>query len=132
MRIILYPSQVWDHYQLWWSTRKEKKDINFASIILRLCSLALQCLPIRLREHIEYELGDSVQSLTERYHNAAERLINYSDMTSGEIIHVQQRFLTAVWFKGEGFFAKAWHCLGDAIRQAQELGMFGNTGWTVY
>jgi hypothetical protein len=125
-RIILYPNQVLDRYKTWWPMRRQKKDLNFASIILRLCSLALQFLPTRLREHIEYELGDSVQSLTERYHDAAKRLSDYSASTAGEMGHVQQLFLTAVWFKGEGCYAKAWHCMGAAIREAQELGKFSS------
>ena len=35
---------------------------------------------------------------------------------------IQQRFLEAVWWKGEGLYANAWHCIADAVRKAQELG----------
>jgi len=29
----------------------------------------------------------------------------------------------AVWQKGEGKFTNAWHSLGEAIREAQEIGL---------
>jgi len=101
----------------------KQKNLDFSSLILRLCSLALQCLPENLRQHVEDKLGDNVQFLTERYHNAARKLSDYSELGFGGLIHVQQLFLTAAWLKGEGFFDRAWHSLGAAIREAQELGM---------
>lgn len=117
----LYPSQIFDQYEAWWPNRRKQKNLNFSSLILRLCSLALQYLPNHLRKHIENELGDEVQYLTERLHSAAKQLSDFSDLGNSDFMHVQQLFLTAVWLKGEGFYIKAWHCLGAAVRGAQEL-----------
>lgn len=122
VRVTLYPSQVLDQYETWWPTRRSQKNLSFSSLVLRLCSLALQCLPTQLRQHIEDEVGDNVQFLTERYHNAAKELSDFSDLGAGDLTHVQQLFLTAAWLKAEGFYTRAWHYLGAAIREAQELG----------
>lgn len=121
VRLTFYPDQLLDQYEAWWSTRRQQKYLNFLFIVLSLCSLALQYLPTQLREHIENELGDDVQLLTKRYHKAARQLSDFSALDTSDLIHVQQPFLTAAWFKGEGFYTKAWHCLGAATREAQEL-----------
>lgn len=126
----LYPKHVLDRLETWWSTRKQQRNLEFACLVLRLCSLAVQFLPARLHGHIEYELDDDVQSLTERYHNAAKNLSDSLQPGAGGLVHVQQIFLTAVWYKTEGEFVRAWHSVGAAIREAQELGQLINPSCT--
>ncbi|OCL03858.1 hypothetical protein AOQ84DRAFT_442453 [Glonium stellatum] len=65
------------------------------------------CLSPMVQRKLEFELAESSQSLTERYHRAAQKL-------SGS-------FAPASWLKSEILFVESWHALGMAIREAQEL-----------
>jgi hypothetical protein len=118
----LYPKHVMDELENWWSTKKQERNVGFACLILRLCALAAQFLPATLRDHVEKELDDDAQSLTERFNNAAKDISDSLEPGFGDLINAQQKFLSAVWYKNEGEFVRAWHAVGAAIREAQELG----------
>ncbi|ETN36939.1 uncharacterized protein HMPREF1541_07926 [Cyphellophora europaea CBS 101466] len=67
-------------------------------------------------------LGENALSLGQRYHHAAAQLSRSFKPGSAGLEQVQQLFLAAYWFKSEAMFAEAWHSLGAAIHEAQELG----------
>ena len=75
-----------------------------------------------MAQRLELEMGESVQTLTERYHGAAQRLGQHISPGNGGLCQVQQLLLTSSWFKTEVKFVDSWHLLATAIREAQELG----------
>lgn len=79
-----------------------------------------------MQQHIEFELAENAQSLTERFHQAAEKLSSTFAPGQGGLAQVQQLFLTATWFKSEGLIVDAWHALGSSVKEAQELCTFDN------
>lgn len=95
---------------------------EFTSLLLRVCACSALYLDMRLQEKLESELGESVQTLSERYHHAARRLSSTISPGKGSLTQVQQLFLTAFWYKSEGLFIESWHWLSFSIHQAQELG----------
>ncbi|GIC91939.1 uncharacterized protein Aud_008394 [Aspergillus udagawae] len=76
-----------------------------------------------VKQKLEIELGESVESLSERYHHAAKQLSSTIPPGKGGLTQVQQLFLTAAWYKADGMFVESWHALSSAIHEAQELGM---------
>lgn len=95
---------------------------EFTCLLLRVCACSALYLDKRLQEKLESELGESVQTLSERYHHAAQRLSSTISPGKGGLSQIQQLFLTAFWYKTEGLFIESWHWLGSSIHQAQELG----------
>jgi hypothetical protein len=121
----IYPPTFLDEYTRWWSDRVAKRPLSpeYTCLLLRACSVAVQCLTAELRETIEFELSCEIGELPERFHQAAEALS--STFTPGEkgLTQVQQLFLTTSWFKSEGRFIDAWHAMAACVREAQELGL---------
>ncbi|KIW02621.1 uncharacterized protein PV09_06066 [Verruconis gallopava] len=127
----IYPPQFLESYNRWWENRatRKKNKPEFTCLLLRVLSNSTQCVHPALRVKLETELGESLQELTQKYHDAAERLSNVIKPGVGGIAQVQQLFLTAVWLKSECLFIDAWHALGDAIRYAQEVGIHNEALW---
>ena len=120
-----YPPTLLDEYTNWWTARSVGDDVSpvFTCLLLRILAMSAQYLnSIDLRTKIEFELSESAQTLTERFHNAAEKLSATITPGKGGLAGVQQLFLKAVWYKSEGLFVESWHALGAAIREAQENG----------
>lgn len=59
--------------------------------------------------------------MTERFHAAAQKLSASIARGKGGIVHVQQLFLEAQWYKSEACMVESWHSLSVAIREAQEI-----------
>jgi hypothetical protein len=130
----IYPPQFLESYNAWWENRtaRRKNRPEFTCLILRVLSGSTQCVHPTLRNKLEGELGETLQVLTQKYHDAAERLSNMIKPGVGGITQVQQLFLTAVWLKSECLFINAWHALGDAIRYAQEVGPYSSETFRHY
>lgn len=75
-----------------------------------------------MKQRLEQELGEKAQSMTERFHAAAQRLSATMPRGSGGVIQVQQLFQEASWWQSEANMVEAWHSLSVAIREAQEIG----------
>jgi hypothetical protein len=120
----IYPPQFLEGYNLWWENKlkRQKNKPEFTCLLLRVLANSTQCVAPDLKNKLESELGESLQDLTQKYHDAAERLSNMIPPGVGGVLQVQQLFLTAVWLKSESLFINAWHSLSDAIRYAQEVG----------
>lgn len=122
-----FPAQLTAQCTEWWDDRAAGYQLNpeLTCLILQVCASSTQFLDDELRHKLEFELGEKVQILTERFHTAAVELS--AQIPPGEvqdaIIMVQQLFLAAVWHKYEAQMIEAWHALGTAIRAAQESGM---------
>lgn len=122
-----FPAQLTAQCTEWWEDRAAGRQLSpeFTCLLLQVCASSTQFVEEDLRTKLETELGDSMQTLTERFHAAAVALS--ASIPPGEvqdsIVMVQQLFLGAVWYKYEAKMIEAWHALGSAIRAAQESGM---------
>lgn len=121
----LYPPSFSHDYSVWWSNRTKTNILTpeFTCLLLRVCACAALYLDVKIQAKLESELGESVQTLTEHYHHAAQRLSSTISPGKGGLSQVQQLFLTSFWYKTEGLFIESWHSLSSAIHQGQELGM---------
>lgn len=90
--------------------------------MLRVCAVSAQYLEDSLKQRLELELGEKAQSMTDRFHAAAKKLSSSIPRGSGGVVQVQQLFLEASWRKSEASMVESWHALGEAIREAQEIG----------
>jgi hypothetical protein len=98
---------------------------QFPSLLLQVLGLALQMLP---REHYKHmsqlNMGkEDFKSLSATYSNAACELASLLASSQATLPRVQQWFLRASWLKSEGRPVESWHALGQAIREAQEMGL---------
>ncbi|RHZ43209.1 uncharacterized protein CDV56_100492 [Aspergillus thermomutatus] len=121
----LYPPMFLRDYSTWWSGKASGQPLTseFTCLLLRTCACSALFLDAGLRQKLEMELGESVESLSERYHHAAKQLSSTIAPGKGRLTQVQQLFLTASWYKAEAMFVESWHALSSAIHEAQELGM---------
>ena len=119
----IYPPTFLDEYSQWWNDRINRHQLSpeFTCLLLRVCACSSQALTSTTQQHLEFELAESVQSLSERLHRAAEKLSSSFSPGQGGLAQVQQLFLTATWYKSEGLIVESWHALGASIKVAQEL-----------
>lgn len=87
-----------------------------------ICACSCQYTDVELQQRLEEDLAESVQTLTERYHNAARELHSVISVGHSHLVNVQQLLHSCYWYKGEVRFVECWHVLAAAIREAQELG----------
>lgn len=125
----LYPPTFSHDYAAWWSDRASGKSPTpeFTCLLIRVCACALQFVQIENQRKLESELGESVQSLSKSYHQAAKQLSNTIAPGKGGLAQIQQLFLTSAWLKSEALFVESWHALGSAIHEAQEQGLHKNS-----
>ncbi|KAL2678576.1 hypothetical protein Neosp_009324 [[Neocosmospora] mangrovei] len=127
---ILYQPSFQTSYEAWWSRRRDVSylcaltTIAFTSLILRVCSSAIQFLPKDGKDRLESELGDSVADLSQLYHEAANTLSDLLPPGVAALVNAQQLFLGATWLKAEANFVESWHMLAASVRQAQEIAVF--------
>ncbi|RSL83293.1 hypothetical protein CEP51_004607 [Fusarium floridanum] len=126
---ILYQPSFQASYEAWWSRRRDASylcamtTIAFTSLILRVCSNAIQFLPKDGQDRLESELGDSASDLSQLYHEAANALSDLLPPGVAGLVNAQQLFLGATWLKAEASFVESWHMLAGSVRQAQEIGI---------
>ncbi|RSL49201.1 hypothetical protein CEP53_009246 [Fusarium sp. AF-6] len=126
---ILYQPSFQASYEHWWSRRRDASylcamtTIAFTSLILRVCSNAIQFLPKDGQDRLESELGDSTTDLGRLYHETANSLSDLLPPGVAGLVNTQQLFLGATWLKAEASFVESWHMLAGSVRQAQEIGI---------
>ncbi len=122
----LYPPAFMQDYNAWWSGRATglQPTPEFTCLLLRLCACSISSLDEDIRQKLESELGQPVDSLSTLYHNTAKQLSGTIGPGKGGLMQVQQLFLTAQWFKTEALFVESWHALSAAIHEAQEQGIY--------
>lgn len=87
-----------------------------------VCACTIQQLDEKSTERIEHSLGETTDQLSEKYHNAARELGSAIPLGRYHIHNVLWQLHSCYWFKAEAKFLEAWHVLGTAVREAQELG----------
>ncbi|KAK7422030.1 hypothetical protein QQZ08_009679 [Neonectria magnoliae] len=106
---IIYPPSFLEQYQQWWTARAENRP------------LGVQWTCLLLMRKLEVDLGDTIQRITESYHEAARDLGSTIPIGTSHLYNVQQLLHSCYWFKSEARFVECWHVLNAAIREAQEL-----------
>ncbi|KAF5005867.1 hypothetical protein FDECE_7725 [Fusarium decemcellulare] len=122
---IIYPPSFLEQYQQWWSARADNRplSVQWTCLLLMVCACASQYTDLDLQRKLEVDLGDTIQRLTELYHEAARELGSTIPIGYSHLINVQQLLHSCYWFKSEARFVECWHVLNSAIREAQELSM---------
>ncbi|KAF4459897.1 fungal specific transcription factor [Fusarium albosuccineum] len=127
---VLYKPSFQASYELWWSRRRDASSqctastIAATSLILRVCANSIQFLPVDAQARLEEDLGETVASLGQRYHTAANTLGDLIPPGLAGLVNSQQLFLGATWLKAEANFVDSWHMLAVSVRQAQEIAVF--------
>jgi len=120
----LYPPEFRTQYDGWWARPRNKVTPELTSLILRVCACSLHfIIDDNVRIRLETELNTDVLTFANRMHTAAEKLSTSIPPGKGGLVHVQQLFLTAFWFKSAEKWTEAWHALSKAIRAANEIGL---------
>lgn len=123
---IIYPPVFVEQYQQWWKARTESKPLNvpWTCLLLMVCACALQHCDASWQRRLKISPGDTIQQLTERFHDAAHELSCTIPIGYSHLINIQQRLLSCYWLKSEARLVESWHVLSSAIREAQELCMY--------
>ena len=111
-------------YQAWWEVRPQRNGLGlqWTCLLLMVCACTIQQVKEQRREEIEASLGATADKLSDRFHNAARELGSVIPLGRYHLNNVLWRLHSCYWFKAEAKFLEAWHVLGEAIREGQELG----------
>ncbi|KAI4246683.1 MAG: hypothetical protein LQ352_006330 [Teloschistes flavicans] len=114
-----------EKYNDWWSHAcRTMEDVEFAALLLRLCSYAAQFLPSQ-NYTADTVLGNSLADLRKDCDSTANALASSSYVrdASTSIPRIHQLFFRACYLKNEGDMKRSWDVLSEAIKEAQELGL---------
>ncbi|CAM1510088.1 Fc.00g004230.m01.CDS01 [Cosmosporella sp. VM-42] len=122
---IIYPPIFLQEYQSWWERRSQNRPLalQWTCLLVMVCACATQHLDVDNRPQVELNLGESANELTEQYHNIARELSSVIPSGRYHLLNVQRMLHSIYWFKAEARFVEAWHDIGAAVREAQELGL---------
>lgn len=120
---IIYPPIFLEQYKEWWDTRADNRplSVQWTCLLLMVCACSSQYTDEDLQRKLEIDLGDTIQRITEQYHEAARELGSTIPIGCSHLTNVQQLLHSCYWFKSEARFVECWHVLNSAIREAQEL-----------
>lgn len=121
---IIYPPNFLEEYQAWWKDRAAHKplDLQWMCLLMTICACSCQYTDLKLQRRLEEDLGVPIQTLSDRYHNAARELHSVIPVGHNHLLRVQALLHSCYWYKGEVRFVECWHVLASAVREAQELG----------
>ncbi|KAL9001252.1 MAG: hypothetical protein Q9188_005505 [Gyalolechia gomerana] len=114
-----------ERYNDWWSHPcRSVDDVEFAALLLRLCSYTAQFLP-SANYTADTIFGNSLCTIRKECDATANALSSTSLVraTSTSIVRIHQLFFRACYLKNEGDMRGSWDILSEAIREAQELGL---------
>jgi hypothetical protein len=121
---IIYPPHFLHEYQVWWQRRAQGQSVTlqWTSLLVMICSCTIQHLDDETRTYFDIDLGESTELLTKRYLDICHGLSALIPPGHCHILNIKRLLHTIYWYKAEATFDKAWHLIGAAIREAQELG----------
>ena len=114
-----------EQYDAWWShTPRTAQEVEFAALLLRLCSYTAQFLPSQ-NYTADTILGISLTDLRKDCDSIANEMASssYAKDAPTSIPRIHQLFFRACYLKNEGDMKRSWNVLGEAIREAQELSL---------
>ena len=115
-------------YPSLFSTPPEKRTVEMyylASLLLRVLSIGiLYILPANANFIMQLCPHTDFETLATEYHQTAnEMTFKLPRVTEIGVLRVQELILSAHWLKDAGEVIEAWHVIGRAIREAQEMQM---------
>lgn len=122
---MVYPTTFIERYNAWWSgTCQSVDDLEFAALLLRLCSYSAQFLPSQ-NYTADTILGISLSTIREDCNATAIALSRSSMIADGpsSLTRIHELFYRACYLKNEGEMKESWNILSKAIRDAHELGL---------
>ncbi len=96
--------------------------MQWTCLLLTICACSAQYTEPDLERKLKLELGQSVDRLSNLYHNTARELHGVVPVGNNHILNVQHLLHSCYWYKSEARFVESWHVLSAAIREAQALG----------
>ncbi len=122
---MVYFTTFTERYNAWWAGPCQSvADLQFAALLLRLCSYTAQFLPSQ-NYTADTILGNPLSALREQCNATAISLTRVSMMEEGlpSITRIHEHFFHACYLKNEGSMKESWDVLGKAIHDAHELGL---------
>lgn len=122
---MVYPTTFTERYNEWWAGPCQSvDDIEFATLLLRLCSYTAQFLPSQ-NYTADTILGNSLSALREQCNATAISINRVPIMEEGlpSVTRIHEHFFHACYLKNEGAMKESWTVLGKAIHEAHELGL---------
>ncbi|KAL8804035.1 MAG: hypothetical protein Q9182_002826 [Xanthomendoza sp. 2 TL-2023] len=119
------PTTFLERYDDWWSHPcRNAEDVEFAALLLRLCSYTAQFLPSQ-NYTADTILGASLSTIRQECDANANALAStqFVKLSSISIARIHQLFFRACYLKNEGNVKGSWDVLSEATREAQELGL---------
>ncbi|KAK7409147.1 hypothetical protein QQX98_008640 [Neonectria punicea] len=92
---ILHQPSFMAAYTTWWSQRRDARysrsisSITLACLLLRICANSTQFLSSATKYQLESDLGDSVESISEDYHAAADILSEFLPAGADGLVNAQ-------------------------------------------
>ena len=122
---MVYAATFLERYNLWWSQPCQSvDDLEFAVLLLRLCSYSAQFLPSQSYT-ADTILGKSLYTIREQCDASAIALSQLPILKKAppSITRIHQLFFRACYLKNEGEMKDSWDVLSEAIREAHEMGL---------
>lgn len=126
MKQIIHAPSFLTHYQAWWTKDRPLPvgDIEFAVLILRICSYSVQFLPSPshpIDGIYGIPLSDICNTCSDIGNSLAKACLALD--WKGSLVRVQHILFAALKFSCEGRQDRFWEELGCASRAAQKAGM---------
>lgn len=122
---MVYPTTFLERYNEWWSRPcRSVDDLEFAALLVRLCSYSAQFLPSQSYT-ADTILGTTLSAIRENCNATAIALSRSPILKDAprSISRVHQLFFRACYLKNEGEMKESWDILSEAIREAHEMGL---------
>ena len=121
---IVYPPRFLEEYQEWWERRARRQTVTlqWTALLVSICACATQHLDLDDKPRIEAGLGTVAEDLTVQYNDLSRELAGMIPNGRYHILSVQRMLHSIYWYKSEARFVEAWHLIGAAVRESQELG----------
>ncbi|KAF3809598.1 putative transcription factor sol4 [Colletotrichum gloeosporioides] len=126
MEQLVHPPWFLAQYQVWWNSERPSStlDVEFAVLLLRMCSHALQFLPSpsytidKIRGMSLTDIRDSINDVADKLTAICIRLDG-----KGSLLRVQHLLFSGLRYQCEGRNKMFWEAFGDAVRVAHRIGL---------
>lgn len=126
MKQIVHVPVFLTHYHQWWKKSKPSlvADVEFATLILRICSYATQFLPSPTH-NIDQISGHPLSDIRNTCSNIGDNLAKLCETLDwrGSLFRVQHILFAALQISCEGRTDQFWEGIASASRAAQKAGI---------
>lgn len=111
---------------MWWGRVSNNRTVglHWTCLLLEVCACSVQHANPSTKAAIELELGDNIDALSEKFHNAARELGSAIPIGYHHVYGCQWYLYSAYWYISQGRYPETWHVLNAAAREARELGKY--------